>query len=79
MNKKLESLVEDRVLSRREKEVLIRIAVCSVFCYSAGLVTLVDWTRSELDAISKMWIRAYKRVWDLPCSTDSAFMILEQA
>ena len=73
INKKLESLMKDRVLSRREKEVVIRIAVCSVSCYSAGLV---DWTRAELDFISKMWIRAYNRVGDLPCSTDSSPMIL---
>ena len=40
MNKKLESLMEDRVLSSREKEVVIqvRIAVYSVFYYSADLV-----------------------------------------
>ena len=51
MSKKLESLTEDCVLSRREKEVVIRIVVCSVFCYSAGLG---DWTGTELDTISKM-------------------------
>ena len=75
MHKKLESLVVDRVLSRREKEVVIRIAVC-LFCCSAGLV---DWTRSELDTISKMWIRAYKQFLDLPRSANSSPMILEQA
>ena len=68
--------MEDRVLFRREKEVVIRITVCSVFCYSAGLV---DWTRSQLDSIPKMWFQAYKRVWDLPRSTDRSPIILEQA
>ena len=38
MRQRLEALAEDRVLSRREKEVVIRTAVCPVFCYSAGLV-----------------------------------------
>ena len=52
MRQRLEALAEDRVLSRKEKEVIIRTAVCSVFCYSAGLV---NWTRPELDSISRLW------------------------
>ncbi len=32
------------------------IAICSKFRYSAGLV---DWIKSELDSISKMWAQAY--------------------
>ena len=43
MKQWLEALAEDRVLSRREKELVIETAVCSVFCYSAGLI---DWTRA---------------------------------
>ena len=58
MRKLLAALAEDRVLSRREKELIIRTAVCSVFCYSAGFV---DWTKTELDSISRMWVRAYKQ------------------
>ena len=55
MQQRLNALKEDRVLSRRERDLIIVIAVCSVFRYSAGLV---DWTKSELDDISKMWARA---------------------
>jgi hypothetical protein len=58
---------EDRVLSRPEKETVIKTAVCSVFRYSAGFA---DWTRTELDSITKMWIRAYKQAWTLPGSIE---------
>ncbi len=51
----------------------IKTAVCSVFRYSAGFV---DWTRTELDGISKMWVRAYKQAWTLSGSTDSSPMML---
>ena len=50
MQQRLTALKDDRALSRREKEQIIVIAVCSVFRYSAGLV---DWTKTELDSISK--------------------------
>ena len=76
MSKKLAALKEDRVLTHREKEVVIKIAVCSVFCYSAGLV---NWSRSELDAISKMWARAYKQACDLPCCVDGSLIIIDQS
>jgi hypothetical protein len=59
MRQRLTALKEDRiqVLSRRQREQIIVIAICSVFRYSAGLV---DWTKTELDSISKMWAQAYK-------------------
>ena len=58
MQQRLTALKEDRALSRREKEQIVVITVCSVFRYSAGLV---DWTKTELDSISKMWAQAYKQ------------------
>ena len=76
MRKKLAALAEDRVLTRKEKEVVIKIAVCSVFYYSAGLV---DWTRSELEDISMMWARAFKRSWDLPQSADGSPFLIGQS
>ncbi len=57
MQQRLAALSEDRVQSRTGGKVVIKTAVCSVFRYRAGLV---DWTRTELDSISKMWIRADK-------------------
>ena len=57
MTKKLEALREDRLLTRTEREQVNVTAVCSIFNYSAGIV---DWTKSELDNISKMWTHAYK-------------------
>jgi hypothetical protein len=69
----LEALAEDRVLSRIQKEVVIRTAVCSVFCNSAGLV---NWTRTELDCISRMWTRAYKQAC---VCMDSSPIIVDQS
>ena len=54
---------------------VIITAVCSVFSYSAGFV---DWTKTELDRISKMWTRAYKQAWTISSSTDSSPFILGQ-
>jgi hypothetical protein len=42
MRQRLTALKENRVLSRREREQIIVIAIYSVFRYSAGLV---DWTK----------------------------------
>lgn len=63
MRRRLAALKEDRVLSRPEKELVIVTAVCSVFRYSAGIV---DWTKTELDDITKSWISAFKQAWSLP-------------
>jgi hypothetical protein len=51
------AMAEDRMLSRKEKELVIKTAVCTVFSYSAGFV---DWSNTELESISNQWIRAYK-------------------
>jgi hypothetical protein len=52
MTRKLEALseLEDRFLTHKEREKVIVTAVCSIFNNSAGIV---DWTKSELDNISK--------------------------
>jgi hypothetical protein len=76
MRQRLAALAEDRVLSRLEKELVIKTAVCTVFSYSAGFT---DWTNTELDCISKMWIRAYKQAWTLPRSMDSSPIMLDQS
>ncbi len=75
MEQRLNALAEDRVLTQKEKERVIITAVCSVFSYSAGFV---DWTKAELDRISKMWTRAYKQAWKISSSTDSSPFILGQ-
>ena len=64
------------MLSRREKEQVIKTAVCTVFSYSAGFV---DWSNTELESISNMWIRAYKQAWTLPGSMDSSPIMLDQS
>ena len=76
MLERLTALAEDRVISRKEKEVIIKTAICTVFSYSAGFV---DWTNTELESITRMWIKAYKQAWTLPCSMDSSPIILDQS
>jgi len=76
MRRRLAALKEDRVLSRPEKELVIVTAVCSVFRYSAGIV---DWTKTELDDITKSWISAFKQAWSLPLGSDGSPMILPKS
>ena len=67
------------MLSRKEKELVINTAVGTVFSYSAGFV---DWSYTELEDISRMWIRgfrAYKHAWALPGSRDSSPIMLDQS
>ena len=51
MQRRLESLNADEVLSPSLNELAIKVGIISVFRYSAGLV---PWSRSELKNISKM-------------------------
>jgi hypothetical protein len=74
VQQRLAALAEDRVLSQKEKELVIKTAVCTVF--SAGFV---DWNKTELECISKMWIRAYKQAWTLSGSMDSSPIMLDQS
>ena len=60
MQRRLDELQKDEVLPPPLKELTITIGVTSIFRYSAGVV---PWTRSELEVITNMWIRAYKYVW----------------
>ena len=76
MRQRLAALKEDRVLSRREREQIIVIAVCSAFQYSARLF---DLTKSELDSISKMWAQAYKHAWGFSKGMDGSPIILDQS
>ena len=75
MRVRLMALAEDRNISQKEKEVIIKTAICTVFSYSAGFV---DWTNTELDSITRMWIKGYKQAWTLPGSMDSSPIILDQ-
>jgi len=73
MKLRLKALQEEKVLSPSQTELVINIGVVSVFRYSAGLV---PWTLSEIDKITQMWTRGYKRAWRLPPSLDSSVMLL---
>ena len=55
-------------------ELVVKIGVVPVFSYSAGLV---NWSNTELDKITRMWISAFKCAWTLPRSTDSTPMVLD--
>ena len=70
------ALAEDRTLSRKEKEVIIKTAICTVFSYSAGFVV---WTNTELESITRMWIKGNKQAWTHPGSMDSSPIILDQS
>jgi hypothetical protein len=72
---RLAALAEYRVLSRKEKDLVIKTAVCTVFRYSAGVF---DRNNTELECISKMWIQAYKQLWELPGGMDSLPIMLNQ-
>ena len=75
MQRRLESLNADEVLSPSLKELAIKVGIISVFRYSAGLV---PWSRSELNNISKMWSTGYKQAWYKKAarSADATPMIL---
>jgi hypothetical protein len=76
MRQRLTALKEDRVLSRREREQIIVVSVCFLFRYSAGLV---DWTKTELNSISKMWAQVYKHAWGFSKGMDGSPTILDQS
>ena len=75
MQRRLDSLSCDEVLSPSLKELAIKVGVVSIFRYSAGLV---PWTRLELNSISKMWSSGYKQAWYSRAarSSDATPMIL---
>ena len=75
MQRQLESLIANKVLSPSLKELAIKVGIISVFCYSTGLV---PWSQSELNNISKMWSTGYKQTWFKKAarSADAAPMIL---
>ena len=60
MQRRLDELLKDEVLPPPLKELATTIGVTSIFRYSAGVV---PWTKSELDEVTNMWIKAYKQVW----------------
>ena len=60
MQRRLESLKADEVLSPSLKELAIKVGIISVFRCSAGLV---PWSRSELNNISKLWSTGSKQAW----------------
>jgi hypothetical protein len=60
VQRRLDSLRGDEVLSPSLKELAIKAGAVSIFCYSVGLV---PWTRPEMDGISKMWSTGYKQAW----------------
>ena len=74
MKLQLEALKGNAVLLRSLEELVIKVGVVPVFRYSAGLV---DWTKTELEQISKLWIGAFKHAWTLPRSTDSTPLVLD--
>jgi hypothetical protein len=75
MKLRIAALRECEVLPPSFKETTIKIGVVSKFRYSAGLV---PWSKTELNDITKLWIRAYKQAWTLPSASDGSPMILSK-
>ncbi len=75
MKQRLAALRECDVLPPSFKEFTMKIGVVSKFRYSAGLV---PWSKTELNNITKLWIRAYKQAWTLPSASDGSPMILSK-
>jgi hypothetical protein len=74
MRQRMTALKEDQVLSRRGKEQIIVIAVCSI-CDSS----LLCIPKTELDSISLMWARAYTHPWGFSKGMDGSPIILGQS
>ena len=60
MNRRIDSLLSDLILTPSMKEYAFKTSIVSVFRYSAGLV---PWSMNELLEINAMWSRAYTRFW----------------
>jgi len=75
MRQRLCELRKDDILWPSMRESMIKIGVTSVFRYSAGVV---PWTKQELEAVSRLWIQAYKQGWKLPPGTDATAFILNE-
>jgi hypothetical protein len=57
-------------LSPSQREMVVQLAIVSVFRYTAGLV---PWSLSELEDLTAEWVRGYRGAWGLPKSTDDSF------
>ena len=60
MNRRIDSLLSDLILTPSMKEYAFKTSIVSVFRYSAGLV---PWSLNELLEINAMWSNAYTRFW----------------
>ena len=59
-------------LTPTQRELAVKLAVVSVFRYSAGLV---PWTSVELDDLTKLWVSGYREAWNLPSSDAALFRL----
>jgi hypothetical protein len=74
MRTRCQALAKDDVIPRGElRELAITSGVVSVFRATAGVV---PWTKTELDAIYKLWIQAFKQAWEYPTSLDASPIIV---
>ncbi len=77
MEKRCLALAAEDSIPRGElKELAVISGIVSIFRATAGVVS---WTGAELDGISKLWIRAFKRAWEYPQSMDSSPIIHDKA
>ena len=61
------ALSNAKFLSPSQRELVVQLSIVSLFRYTAGLV---PWTFSELENLTRLWVRGYRGAWGLPNSTD---------
>ena len=70
---RVEKVIRAKFLSPTQRELVVQYAIVPKFQYSAGLV---PWTLTELEDLTKVWVRAYRGLWSLPPSADSSLFRL---
>jgi hypothetical protein len=68
--KRVAMLSKAHFLSPSQREMVVQLAIVSVFRCTAGLV---PWSFSELEDLTAEWVRGYRGAWGLPKSTDDSF------
>jgi ribonuclease HI len=77
MEKRCMALADADSIPRGElRELAVTSGIVAIFRATAGVV---PWTGTELDRVSKLWIRAFKQAWEYPTNMDSTVIILENA
>ena len=73
MRQRAAALAEEEIIPRGSfRELAVTSGIISIFRASAGVI---PWTGAELDEISKLWTKAFKKAWEFPASMDGSPII----